>query len=245
MTDPQRLRDLPADRFGVLVAEVLKAAWSEWNVETAPASPDGTVEAVVTRDGQRRLIHVQQAPAESAITEGAIRDLATLSDDGKLQGATFVTTGTFSAAAREAAEDRDVELINGEGFAEMARRADVAVTVDDDPSIPDLIEQFAAHWPRDLKERTIELAEYVAGSAPFTRTVRRTEDVVDVEFSPQDSERPVVKLRLLEESVLVYVRRDDAFDSVLRLTAHREEQPHTDELINAVETALETALGDS
>ena len=237
--DPDELRNLPPDRFGSVVGAVLDRECAG-DVDASPPSPDGSVDAVIRDDAGTRLLHARLA---DSIDADVVVDVATLAAERGFDAVTLVGTGNFTAEGRAAAREADVELLDGESFAAMVEDADVEWPPNDEPPVAALVFQLAGHWPDGLFEVAVELATTIEGAAEFDRQLTGGSERTDVDFRDPGDGRVVARVRFTPMSLLVYVRRGDALESVVRLTAHSETQPSVRELESALRDALEGVLG--
>lgn len=241
MVDPSDLRDLPPGRFGEVVATVFEHAW-DGDVDVSPPSPGGAVDAVIDDGDRERLLHARQA---ASIDADAIVRVSELASEREFDSVTLVTTGTATGEARAAAADAGVELVDGDAFAELVAEAGVDVAAADQPSVATVVGQLAGHWPGQLREVAVELAASIDEVAAFDRELTRGSGLADVDFLRSDGGHVVARMRFTRTSLLVYVRRGDAMESVVRLTANQNEQPSVRELESDVVTALEGVLENS
>lgn len=240
MVEPSELRDLPPDQFGVVVASVVEAAWGG-DVDVSPPSPGGSVDAVIRGDDGDRLLHARQG---DRIDAEAVADVSRLALERGFDAVTLVGTGPVTAEGHDAAQEADVDLLDGESFSAMVEDAGGEWPPTGRPPVAALVSQLAGHWPERLREVAVELATTIEGADEFDRELTRGSERADVDFRRPAGGRVVARMRFLRTSLVVYVRRDDALASVVRLTAHRETQPSVRELRAEVETALRGVLGE-
>lgn len=238
VVDPNDLLDLPPARFGEVVAEVLADAWAG-SVDVAPASPAGVVDAVVSTDGERRLVHVEQG---RRIEADVVRDLVSFSERRGDSAPTLVTPGRFTDEARGVATDESVHLLDGETFVAIVEAAGVEVEARGVGTTTTIAAQLAGRWSDPLRERAVELAELIDGVATFDREVTITSARTDVDFKPAGTANPVARMRFTETSLLVYVRRRRGLQSVVRLTAFRTSQPPLDALVDDLGGKVRAAI---
>lgn len=151
---------------------------------------------------------------------GLDADATDVADVGTVDGA---DTGR-DAAGPEALEDRDAEI-------------------DAAPEFYRAIETHAAHWPAPLRERAEWILTAVDGLAAFDHEVAAGDASTVVSFVPEDGAQPVVKARLGETTFLVSVRTPAGeFESVVRLSVHRESQPALAGVLADLEPRIERAL---
>lgn len=221
MTDLPDLGDLPSDRFGDLVATVLRDGWPG-EIDVSPASPDGVVDAVVRTDGNRHLVHVGQDPRVDATV---IDDLAALTATRPFDSTTLVTTGEFTDGGREAALEAGFQLVDGPALTAMVEVAGIDPRREETSTSATLARRLAARWPEPLRERSVELATVLDEVADFEHQVTVGSERADVDFTPVGRYDVVSRMRFTETSLLVYVRRGRRLESVVRLTALQREQP--------------------
>lgn len=238
MVDQSELRDLPPDRFGAVVAAVIERVW-DGDVDVAPPSPGGVVDAVIRDGGGEWLLHARQS---DRVGVGAVESVARLASERGFDAVTLMATGPVTEEGRAAARDGGVDVVDGESFASLVDDADVEATSADGPSVATVVSQLAGHWPEHLREVAVELATTIEGTAEVDRELTRGSRRTDVDFRDRDDGRVVARMRFLRTSLLVYVRRGDAMESVVRLAAHREALPSLRELETDLRTALARTL---
>jgi len=77
------------------------------------ASADGGVDLVLEDAGGRRIVQAKHWKVRD-VGVGALRELWGVREDEGAQGAVFVTSGRYSAAAKEFAQGKNLELIDGD-----------------------------------------------------------------------------------------------------------------------------------
>lgn len=91
-------------------------------VENHRSGPDGGIDLVLSKDGERGLVQCKHWRASTVGVE-VVRELyGVMSARGAAAGF-VVTSGTFTTAAREFAEGRNVELIDGAGLRNLLEGA--------------------------------------------------------------------------------------------------------------------------
>jgi restriction system protein len=110
-------------------------------------SGDNGVDGVIHQDAlglDRVYIQAKRYAAGNSIGSGAIRDFFGSLDRHKAAKGLFVTTSTFSAAAKETAEflSKRIVLIDGEQLARLMVRYDVGCRVEDTLQIRRIDEEF-------------------------------------------------------------------------------------------------------
>lgn len=238
VVDPTDLRDLPPGRFGALVAAVAEREW-DGEVDVSPPSPGGAVDVVFRDCDEERLLHASQG---AQIDADAVGVVAALASERAFDAVAIVTTGTPTREARVAAGDAGIDLVDGEAFASLVADADVELSPDDRPPVGTVVAQLAGRWPERLGDVAVELAATVDGATEFDRELTRGSGRTDLDFREPSLGRVAVRMRFLEASLVVYVLRGGAMESVVRLGAHREDQPSVRELEADLLAAMEGAL---
>jgi restriction system protein len=129
---------------------LLKMGYGGTAVEAGRAlgrSGDNGVDGVIDQDAlglDRVYIQAKRYAAGNSIGSGAIRDFFGSLDRHKAAKGLFVTTSTFSAAAKETAEflSKRIVLIDGEQLARLMVRYDVGCRVEETLQIRRVDEEF-------------------------------------------------------------------------------------------------------
>ena len=118
-TDAQAdLRQLSWREFEMLVGEVFRRRG--YRVAETPTGPDGGVDLVLTRSGERFLVQCKHWRAQK-VGVTVVRELyGVMAATGAIGGA-VVTSGTYTEEAMAFAAGREIELIAGEQLAALAR----------------------------------------------------------------------------------------------------------------------------
>lgn len=99
--------------------------------ETGGGGPDGGVDLMLDKDGERGLVQCKHWRASSVGVE-VVRELyGLMTARGAVRGF-VVTSGRYSNAAREFASGRNVELIDGTGLRELLRDSRAGAAADKD-----------------------------------------------------------------------------------------------------------------
>ena len=207
----------------------------------SPPSPGGAVDATVLHGDEERLLRARQ---DDGVDANAVGVASRLAAERGFDAVTLVTTGTVDEEVGAVAEDAGVDVVDGDAFARMAADAGVDEASTGEPPVATVVTQLAGRWPERLREMAVELATSIDDVAEFDRELTRVSEFTDVDFLGREDGRAVVRMRFLRESLLVYVRRNDAMENVVRLTAHRESQPSVREVEADIVTALEGVLGE-
>jgi len=113
------IRALSWARFETLVAEAYRR--QGYSVSRASGNgPDGGVDLVLRKDGNTLLVQCKQWKAWRVGVK-VIRELYGVMIAGKAHGAIVVTSGTFTQEARTFAEDKPIDLVEGEQLAALIR----------------------------------------------------------------------------------------------------------------------------
>lgn len=245
VSDPaERLAALSEPDLYEFLDGLATARWGgEWTVELSPPSPRGGVDVVLERDDERRLLHVRQHPPSSAVGAPDVREVAALRDPRNLDAVALATTSAFSEAAREAARERSVRLVGpGEllGWAEAAGVAPPPAEPDP-PAADQIAERYAGYWPESLRDRVGGVMAALDDLAAFDYEVHHAD--ASTELRCRIDERVPVRVRFAETSFLVSVGEAGDYETVVRLTARRDNQPPLSELVGELRAAVDRSLG--
>lgn len=147
----ERIRSAPPDFFERLIVTLLLSMGYGGSTATAGRalgrSGDDGVDGVIDQDAlglDRVYIQAKRYAADNNIGAGAIRDFFGSLDRHKASKGLFVTTSTFSHAARETAEflSKRIVLIDGEQFAKLMIRHNVGCRIEDTLQIKKVDEEF-------------------------------------------------------------------------------------------------------
>jgi hypothetical protein len=120
----EMLYELPPSAFERLVADLYAA--EGWETCVTQASQDGGIDVVATRDdgiGQTALIQAKRYGPDTKVGAREIREYAAVRDRHEQADMMLVvTTGTFTAPAREEAGAMNVKLCDGDDLETMIRR---------------------------------------------------------------------------------------------------------------------------
>lgn len=120
----EMLYGLPPSAFERVVADLYAA--EGWETRVTQASQDGGIDVVATRNdgiGQTALIQAKRYGPDTKVGAREIREYAAVRDrHEKADMMLVVTTGTFTAPAREEAEAMNVKLCDGDDLEAMIRR---------------------------------------------------------------------------------------------------------------------------
>jgi hypothetical protein len=236
----ERLGALDDDAFYALVGQIARDRWE--TVDVSPPSPEGNVDVVV---GDRRLVTVCRLPDGDALGPLAVADLAAMRDRRDFAAATLVSTGGFSAAAREMARAARVDLAGPDDLLSWVRQAgadlpDAGHEPEREPSPVGMVrERYAADWPEELIERADAVLDAVGTIADAHPDVSEGNASTELRYG-----EPRIRVRFTETNFLVLVGRDggndsdDDFEPVVRLTAFREQLPPAEGLIESLRAAV-------
>jgi restriction system protein len=133
------VRLLIAMGYGGSVAEIDKALLG--------GTGDGGVDGVIDQDPlglDRIYVQAKRYGDSSSVGSGAIRDFFGSLDRFRANKGLFVTTSTFSTAARETADllSKRIVLIDGQQFARLMIRHDVGCRIEETLQVKKLDEEF-------------------------------------------------------------------------------------------------------
>jgi restriction system protein len=115
----QELQELKPQEFELFFKHLLEKMG--YTVEHRGGSGDGGVDLVATKDGRSHLVQCKRYRG-GPVGVAAVRDFygAMMGEQG-LAGALFVTTSSFTLDARQFAEGKPIELIDGERLVQYMR----------------------------------------------------------------------------------------------------------------------------
>jgi restriction system protein len=146
-----RIRQAPPDFFERLIVSLLLGMGYGGSAENAGRtlgrSGDDGVDGVIDQDAlglDRVYIQAKRYAVGNNIGPGAIRDFFGSLDRHKASKGLFVTTSTFSTAARETAEhlSKRIVLIDGDQLAHLMIRHNVGCRIEDTLYIKKVDEEF-------------------------------------------------------------------------------------------------------
>jgi hypothetical protein len=237
-----RLHELDDAAFESFVRQFAEAVWNGWAVTVSPPSPDRSVDVRLSCGDDTKFLHVEHRPAESPVGAPAVRDLAAIRDRRDFDGATLAATSPITDSARTVAADSGIGVLDGDSLRRLCRELDIEIpdASSGQSERQDALETYAAYWPESLAERAEGLPDAIDGFTAFDHHVRVGDSSTVVDFLLND--RTVVKVRLGETNLLVYVRTGDGFESVIGLSAYRETQPALSDLRADLRPRVERAI---
>jgi restriction system protein len=146
-----RIRKAPPDFFERLIVNLLLSMGyggsADYAGHTLGRSGDDGVDGVIDQDAlglDRVYIQAKRYAAANSIGAGAIRDFFGSLDRHKATKGLFVTTSTFSPAARETAQflSKRIVLIDGDQLARLMVRHNVGCRIEDTLHIKKIDEEF-------------------------------------------------------------------------------------------------------
>lgn len=141
-----RLRRLDPEAFAHVVAALARAEWREaTGGQVSPPSPERGVDVRVRRaERDPVLLRARQYEAHNDLGPGR---------SGTAFPVLLATTGGVTAAAREAAAEAGVELLDSGEF--LVRLRERGIALPDDPAergVEETVDELAARWPSSLRE---------------------------------------------------------------------------------------------
>ncbi|MFC6785870.1 restriction endonuclease [Halobaculum halobium] len=126
-----RLAALPDEEFAAF-AERLGGIWPEYEATVAPATPDGTVELSLVREGadapdERAVVSFRRTP----VTLDDVNEFAAFAAERGLSFAVLATVDEVDADATRRARAAPVDVYDGVGLVALARDAGVALPAAD------------------------------------------------------------------------------------------------------------------
>lgn len=118
---PGTLNGMGWEEFEILVGEAYRQQGFRI-VELGGAGPDGGVDLVLTKGSEKFLVQCKQWKAYK-VGVSTVRELYGVMAASGATGGFVVTSGSFSADAKEFAKGRNVELVDGPQLHNMIRRA--------------------------------------------------------------------------------------------------------------------------
>lgn len=119
------LRELEWKRFETICTEYLKSIG--YDAKETRIGPDGGVDIIVNKEGQEKPLAIVQCKAWNKYNVGVkpIRELFGLMAAERVINGMFITTGDYSAEAREFAKGKNLRLITGERLLEVIKQLPV------------------------------------------------------------------------------------------------------------------------
>ncbi|MGH8514907.1 MAG: restriction endonuclease, partial [Gammaproteobacteria bacterium] len=106
------VRSMSWSEFETLIGEAFRRR-SYTVEETGGNAPDGGVDLVLSKDGERHLVQCKHWRAQT-VGVATVRELYGVMATQGASGGFVVTSGKYSREARNFAEGRNIELIDGE-----------------------------------------------------------------------------------------------------------------------------------
>jgi hypothetical protein len=224
------LRRLAPDGFAAVVADLVRAEWSDAEVVVSPRSPDRAVDVRARRaEGRPVVVHARQYEPHNDLGADVVRDLAAFPST-----ALVATTGGVTDPAREAAAEAGVELLDGEEFLLRLRERDVEVPPATDEPLPGTVADLAARWPAERRETARAIAATI-GDATTAWTVERADRHADLVFDG------VARMRFSEAGLLVDVRDGEDWERVVSCPVEGDGEPSGETVRERVRAAVERA----
>lgn len=118
------------------------------------ANPDGGIDLVVEKDGQRAAIQCKQWKTWNVGVKAIREFLGALTDTGISKGI-FVTLRGYTGEAKQIAEKHGIEILNEAGLAEMLEGTDARY----DPQVLELLHDTRKFCPKCERELVIRIAK--------------------------------------------------------------------------------------
>lgn len=112
----EQIRALNWRQFEHLMAEAFRR--EGYVARTTDPGPDGGVDLVLTKGGERRLVQCKQWRTRR-VGVGPVRELAGVVAVSRAAGGIFVTSGTYTAETGGFAHKAGIRLIDGDSLARM------------------------------------------------------------------------------------------------------------------------------
>ena len=119
-TDADPLKSLSWTEFEQLVGEAFRQ--QGYQVVETPAGPDGGVDLVLRKDGEKILAQCKHWRA-TKVGVPIVRELFGVMADRGAAGAFVVTSGALTREAQAFANGRNIELLNGRELEQLLRKA--------------------------------------------------------------------------------------------------------------------------
>ena len=115
------LTSLTPQKFEDTIAELFRDLG--YSVQQTPYSNDFGRDAIATKDGKKYLIECKRYEQSRSVGRPELQKFHSAIIDDKADTGLFVTTGKFTDTAYRFAEDKNMELINGEALINYFREA--------------------------------------------------------------------------------------------------------------------------
>lgn len=130
----QTIKQLSWREFELMVGEAYRR--NGYQVIETPEGPDGGVDLVARKDGEKYLIQCKHWQSRKVDVKIVREMLGVLSRSGAA-GGVIVTTGELTTAARSEAEGQALELIDGNGLQKLLAEIEVISQADEEaPECP-------------------------------------------------------------------------------------------------------------
>lgn len=113
------IRALPWRQFESIVGEAFRRRGYSV-VENAVGGADGGIDLTLSKDGQKFVVQCKQWKLQTVGVK-PVRELAGVMAGADIAGGFFVTSGRYTEEARRFARSVDIDLVDGEGLAEMVQ----------------------------------------------------------------------------------------------------------------------------
>ena len=118
------------------------------------ANPDGGIDLIVEKDGQRAAIQCKQWRTWNVGVKAIREFLGALTDAG-IQKGIFITVRGYTGEARQLAEKHDIEILNETGLTRMLDATDTRF----DPHVLELLRDTRKFCPKCERELVIRVAK--------------------------------------------------------------------------------------
>lgn len=162
-TDLNAIRALDWRQFEMLVGEAYRQQGYRV-AETGLGGPDGGIDLVIQRDGQKTLVQCKHWRSRQ-IPVATVREMFGLLQHHDADAASIICTGSFSADARRFAVGKPIDLIGGDGIVQLIKQGRARLTQPDAAAAPLLV-------PVPESKRTQACG--ICGSEMVVRRNRRT-----------------------------------------------------------------------
>lgn len=157
----QKLRDMDWFQFEKVVGHVYRKL-GYTVTRRGGANPDGGIDLIVEKDGQRSAIQCKQWKTWNVGVKAVRELLGALTDAGISKG-TFITLRGYTGEAKQLAGKHDIEMLDEAGLAQLLESTEARF----DPAVLELLRDTRKFCPKCERELIVRIAR--KGSRPGSK----------------------------------------------------------------------------
>lgn len=154
----EQLRAIDWFQFEKVVAQVYRKQ-GYTVTRRGGANPDGGIDLVIEKDGQRSAIQCKQWKTWNVGVKAVREFLGALTDAGIPKGV-FITLGGYTGEAKQLAEKHGIEMVNETGLAQMLESTDAKF----DPEVISILSDKRKFCPKCEQEMVLRTAKKGLGA---------------------------------------------------------------------------------